>query len=325
MVLNGFLEDFLQRACAAWRIEDSAFGYRQDAILADAVVEILGNVGGEWSGGLMAVQPGGDAQAQVVILRITLANAKCCIEPSFILVGRCSSHDVDGVHKFQFVPSSHPCSQMCCFHRSRSPSADHQEAFLCKQLAQADDLLVLRVSTQYAVTSHDAYDRPLVELSQKLVETVADGVVVESSSQGFLDVVSVFTHGEVMFVDESVVAGLVAFRVAQYVSFVQFVRRVEMVPVAECLAHVGKEEAIARLSLESLRQGAADEDAVAIGVAHGHFRLGCEVDTLESAAAYLLHALPENLCQLPVILDLIIVLSHTDVHLWCTKIIILIQ
>ena len=98
-----------------------------------------------------------------------------------------------------------------------------------------------------------------------------------------------------------------------------------MVPVAECLAHVGKEEAIARLSLESLRQGAADEDAVAIGVAHGHFRLGCEIDTLESAAAYLLLALPENLCQLPVILDLIIVLSHTDVHLWSTKIIILIQ
>lgn len=116
-----------------------------------------------------------------------------------------------------------------------------------------------------------------------------------------------------MLVDKSVVARFVAFRFPYLVSFIELVGRIEMVPVVKRFAHVGKEEAIARLALESLWQGAANEDAVAIGVAQGFLSLCREIDALECATAYFLLTLPESLCQLPVILDLIVVLSHTDV------------
>ena len=48
MVLHRFLEDFLQGARTAWGIDGAAKGEGEDMVLAQAVLEVLGDVGGKW-------------------------------------------------------------------------------------------------------------------------------------------------------------------------------------------------------------------------------------------------------------------------------------
>ena len=55
VVLHGVLEDLLHGAGAARGVYHTAFGYGEDEILAGAVVEVLGDVCGEWGSGLMAI------------------------------------------------------------------------------------------------------------------------------------------------------------------------------------------------------------------------------------------------------------------------------
>ena len=57
MVLYGFLKDFLHGSCTAWRVDDTSLGDGEDAVFADAVVEILGDMGGEGCGRFMPIQP----------------------------------------------------------------------------------------------------------------------------------------------------------------------------------------------------------------------------------------------------------------------------
>ena len=47
MVLHGILENLLHGSRAARRVDDAAVGQREDAVLADAVLEELGDVGGK--------------------------------------------------------------------------------------------------------------------------------------------------------------------------------------------------------------------------------------------------------------------------------------
>ena len=48
VVLHSILKDFLQSACRTWREDDAAFGYGQNAVLANGVVEVFGYVCGKW-------------------------------------------------------------------------------------------------------------------------------------------------------------------------------------------------------------------------------------------------------------------------------------
>ncbi len=44
MVLNGFLEDLLQRAGTTWHVDESSISFGEDGIFTDTVVEELGDM-----------------------------------------------------------------------------------------------------------------------------------------------------------------------------------------------------------------------------------------------------------------------------------------
>ena len=74
------------------------------------------------------------------------------------------------------------------FHRSGTSAADHQKTLFGELFAEADDLSVTGVRAFQTVTAHDAHNTPLVILTQKLMQGVADGMVVQGACQSFLNV-----------------------------------------------------------------------------------------------------------------------------------------
>ena len=70
VILHGILEHLLHGACTPRRIDDTSIGQCEDIVFADTVLEELGNMGGERCGRLMTVEPGGDAKADILILRV---------------------------------------------------------------------------------------------------------------------------------------------------------------------------------------------------------------------------------------------------------------
>ena len=76
MVLDGFLEDFLQGPCAAWGKDDTSKGKCQDVVLAQAVLKELGDVCRKRCRGLMPIEPGGNAQTGIFLLRILVDDAE---------------------------------------------------------------------------------------------------------------------------------------------------------------------------------------------------------------------------------------------------------
>ena len=76
MVLHGILEDFLHGAGAAGGVDDAAEGQGEDVVFPDAVGKELGNMCGKGRGWLMPIEPGGDAQADIVGLGVFVSNQK---------------------------------------------------------------------------------------------------------------------------------------------------------------------------------------------------------------------------------------------------------
>lgn len=63
VVLYGILEDLLHSARTTRSIDDATEGNGEDQVLADAVLEELGDMGSKRSGGLVTIEIGGDAEA----------------------------------------------------------------------------------------------------------------------------------------------------------------------------------------------------------------------------------------------------------------------
>ena len=172
------------------------------------------------------------------------------------------------------------------------------------------NLQVGGVGAQQSVPAHYAHQAPLLEGGEKLVEAVADGVVVERAGQGLLDVLGLLAFLQVVAIDASVVALLVAVGMVELIAFVELVGRIEMAAQMERLAHIGEEKTFARLFFQSHRQGAAHEDAVLVLMAQGQLRLGRQVNGHECQPLKCLLLAVEHLRQLPVIGYLLVVCSH---------------
>ena len=86
-----------------------------------------------------------------------------------------------------------------------------------------------------------------------------------------------------------------------------------MAAIAEGFSHSGKKKAVGALALETLGQGASEEDTVVIGVAEGQWCFSGEVHVLECAPPDYFFLLMKNLGQLPVVTDVFVVLSA---HVW---------
>ena len=70
MILNGFLEDLLQRAGTTWHVDESSIGFSEDGIFADTVVEELGDMRGKDCRRFVSVVPCGDGKTLVIALWI---------------------------------------------------------------------------------------------------------------------------------------------------------------------------------------------------------------------------------------------------------------
>ena len=113
-------------------------------------------------------------------------------------------------------------------------------------------------------------------------------MVVKRAGQRLLDVCAELPFLHVMPKDAAIVALVVAPRHIGRIALVQLFRGIEMRGETERLAHIGQEEAVARLTLQSHRQLTAQEEALAIGMLQGKFSRSCEVNTLEDVASQLL-------------------------------------
>ena len=64
VVLVRILEDLLERAGATLGIDDAVGGHGEEPVLADAVLEVFRDMGGERAGGLVTIEPGGNGDAR---------------------------------------------------------------------------------------------------------------------------------------------------------------------------------------------------------------------------------------------------------------------
>ena len=137
MVLHRILEDLLQGASTARRVDDAAKGDGQDGVFTNTVHKILGDMGGKGSGRFMTIEPCGNAQTHILFLRIAVHHFECRRYPCVVLERHGSSGEgSDSLLSLFIRTSCHPCTQMGGLHRSRTSTAHHEEARLGEMLAQ---------------------------------------------------------------------------------------------------------------------------------------------------------------------------------------------
>ena len=82
---------------------------------------------------------------------------------------------------------------MCGFHCTRSSTANHQFTLLSQRFAYLGNLAIVNVSSQHAVSAHHTDDVRFPIVVEEVMKRIANGVVVQGASQGFLYVRRLFT------------------------------------------------------------------------------------------------------------------------------------
>ncbi|MNS73000.1 hypothetical protein D3C72_1064260 [compost metagenome] len=197
-VLRGVLEDLLERAGAAGRVNDAVGGDRQQAFLADAVLEVLGDVAGERGGGLIPESPCRhgqalaavfDRQAQLVghpeppVKRLGRRHVDLAPVPDQLPARR--QHGLRRQRQERGVErgvgrSGQKRAEVSRFHRAGPAAARHQEAMLREVTREARHVRVARVVPAHLVAAHD---RDHAALLQEGDERLVHGVVVERFHQ----------------------------------------------------------------------------------------------------------------------------------------------
>ena len=183
MILHGLLEHLLHRACTSRSEHNTSEGHRQDGVFTDAVVKVFGNVRGKGRRRLMTVEPGGNAQTVVFLLREPLDDLESCLQPSFILESRGLGQYAQGFIHFLNRPSGHPGSQMSGLHHARASTCHHQRALFREFLAQQYDGTVGRSIAQHAMASHHTHHLFRIILVQEVIQPFPDGKVMQGSCQ----------------------------------------------------------------------------------------------------------------------------------------------
>ena len=110
MILGDVLEDLLDRASTARREDDAVDGDGDEAFFAQAVGEVLGNMGGKGCWGFVTVEPGGDAETITGFAGpwIAFADFEGRGEPLKITVAWSFGEDTEGVLEFAVGPFCKP-------------------------------------------------------------------------------------------------------------------------------------------------------------------------------------------------------------------------
>ena len=207
VVLGGFLEDLLDSAGGAGGEDDAADGDGEDGVFADAVVKVFGDVRGEGGGGLVAVEPGRDAEAVVLRLREALHHLESGGEPALVAEGVGDLDHLEGFVQFGVGAPGHPGAEVRCFHGAGAAAGDHQLAVLGEALADEGDVAEGGVAAAHRMAAHHADDLVGVVVREEAVERVADGVVMQRPGEGDRQVAAPLAGGDEICIDVAVVAG----------------------------------------------------------------------------------------------------------------------
>ena len=201
MVLRGFLEDFLDGAGRTGGEDDAAAGDVQEGILAHAVDEELGDVRGEGCGGLMAVEPGRDAETAVFHLRIPGADGKGGAEPAGIPERRGRGEHRERIVELLPAPARHPGAEMRRLHGPGAAARSEQLALFGQRPGNLRHLAERGVRAEQRMAAHDGNDLARIETAEEVFHRVADPVVMQGAAEGLPDVVTVLPPGDIILVN----------------------------------------------------------------------------------------------------------------------------
>ena len=230
VVLHGILEDLLHGAGAAGRVDDAAEGQGEDDVFADAVFEELGDVRGEGRGGLVAVEPGGNAQARVAVLGIFVYHPEGRGKPAEGIIverGRCGQLAQGILHFFLLAPR-HPGTEMCGFHGTRPAPAEEVEALFREAFAEEYDLAVHGICALQGVAAHHADESEVVVRTHEVVQGRVHPVVMERTRHRFLGIVGNLALGHEVAVGPHIEAPVVGFRQLWVEALIELFRGVQL-------------------------------------------------------------------------------------------------
>ena len=134
----------------------------------------------------MTVEPCGESEAAVTLLREAAYHLEGRVTPPFILERGSGSKYRQCLVNLLRCPSCKPCTEVCRLHSAGTAASNHQRVMLGEHLAQQHHLTELRIGAQQRMSSHHAHHASLVVVCKILVEMLAYGVVVQSSCQHLL-------------------------------------------------------------------------------------------------------------------------------------------
>ena len=169
MVLHRFLEDFLHGAGTAGGVDDATERDGEEQVLADAVGEEFGNVGGKGSGRFVTIEPCGNAQCLVFILTVDVSDLECLVNISGIVRcgSRCETHE--SIIHLGPMASCKPTAKATSLHGSRPSTIHHQRAVFSQPLRNLHNLPVCHIGTRHGTAAHYTHNTTKVIASQKLV------------------------------------------------------------------------------------------------------------------------------------------------------------
>ena len=127
------------------------------------------------------------------------------------------------------------------------------------------------------MTAHHTHNITFGIASEKLVKAVADGMIVQCPRQRLFYVLRGLAFLQVVTRHPPVETLLIRVGVADFIALIKTLGRVKLSAEVKEFAHVGKEKTILRLPLETLRQRATKEKAVAVAVSESELGLGCQI------------------------------------------------
>ena len=190
-VLGEVLEDLLERSEAALEVGHSGVGDAEEAVLADRVLEELGDVGGELADRLAVVAPGGDGKAGRAGGPAGGDHARRVDVLGFVSpVGRAAIELIDGRVQLVVWTSREIGAQVARLHDSQASARGHEEPCLAERLRGLSGESVGGCVSGRRGPAHDAGDVPTAGDGGRDVGAhgLVDALVVNDLGDGFVDI-----------------------------------------------------------------------------------------------------------------------------------------
>ena len=185
------LEDLLKRSEAALEVGHPGIGDAEEAVLADRVLEELGDVGGELADRLALVVPGGDGEAGCAGAPAGGDHARGVDVLGFVSpVDRAAFEVIDGGVQLIVWTSREIGAQVAGLHDPQASARGHQEPGFAERLRGVSGEPVGGCVSGRRGPTHDAGDVPSAGDGgrDEGAHGLVDALVVNDLGDGFLDI-----------------------------------------------------------------------------------------------------------------------------------------